>query len=147
MMSTEPSALPIAAATRPSKAILAEDAGVVYPSYGLVATEKTIETRRDALARLVAVQAKAWAHLRDGKVDEGVDAIVKERPDAKLDRTALAEQIRLTIAFFDTAATKGKPLGWQAEADWVAALKGLEAAGAVKPGWKMSDYYTNDFIK
>jgi NitT/TauT family transport system substrate-binding protein len=147
MMSTEPSAIPIAAATRPSKAILAEDAGVVYPSYGLVATEKTIEARREALAKLVAVQAKAWEYLRDGKIEEGVEAIVKQRPDAKLDRTALAEQIRLTIAFFDTEATKGKPLGWQAEADWVAALKGLEAAGAVKPGWKASDYYTNDFIK
>lgn len=147
LMSTEPSAIPVAAATRPSKAILAEDAGIAYPSYGLVATEKTIATRKEALAKLVAVQAKAWAYLRDGKIEDGVDAIVKQRPDAKLDRTVLAEQIRLTIAFFDTPATKGKPLGWQAEEDWNAALKGLEAAGAVKPGWKASDYYTNDFIK
>ncbi|ACL58333.1 ABC transporter substrate-binding protein [Methylobacterium nodulans] len=147
LMSTEPSALPIAAAARPSKAILAEDAGVAYPSYGLVATEKTIAAKREALAKLVAVQAKAWAYLRDGKIEEGVDAIVKQRPDAKLDRTALAEQIRLTIAFFDTPATQGKPIGWQADSDWNAALKGLEAAGAVKPGWKTSDYYTNDLIK
>lgn len=147
MMSTEPSAVPIAAATRPSKAILAEDVGVAYPSYGLVATEKTIASRKEALAKLVAIQQKAWAYLRDGKTEEGVEAIVKQRPDAKLDRKALAEQIRLTIAFFDTPATKGKPIGWQAEADWNAALKGLEAAGAVKPGWKVSDYYTNDFIK
>lgn len=147
LMSTEPSALPIAAAARPSKAILAEDAGVAYPSYGLVATEKTIAAKREALAKLVAVQAKAWAYLRDGKIEEGVDAIVKQRPDAKLDRTALAEQIRLTIAFFDTPATQGKPIGWQADSDWNAALKGLEAAGAVKPGWKTSDYYTNDLLK
>ena len=147
LMSTEPSAVPVAAATRPSKAILAEDAGVVYPSYGLVATEKTIETRKAALAKLVEIQAKAWAYLRDGKIEEGVDAIVKQRPDAKLDRTALAEQIRLTIAFFDTPATKGKPIGWMAETDWTAALKGLEAAGAVKPGWSVANYYTNDFVK
>lgn len=147
LMSTEPSAIPVAAAARPSKAILAEDAGIAYPSYGLVATEKTIAARKEALAKLVAVQARAWAYLRDGKIGEGVEAIVRQRPDAKLDRTVLAEQIRLTIAFFDTPATKGKPLGWQAEEDWNAALKGLEAAGAVKPGWKASDYYTNDFIK
>ena len=147
MMSTEPSAVPIAAATRPSKAILAEDAGVAYPSYGLVATEKTIATRKDALRKLVAVQQKAWAYLRDGKIEEGVEAIVKQRPDAKLDRAAIAEQIRLTIAFFETPATKGKPIGWQADEDWAAALKGLEAAGAVKPGWKVPDYFTNDFIK
>lgn len=147
LMSTEPSAVPVAAASRPSKAILAEDVGVAYPSYGLIATEKTIESRKAALAKLVEIQAKAWAYLRDGKIEEGVDAIVKQRPDAKLDRTALAEQIRLTIAFFDTPATRGKPLGWQAEEDWNAALKGLETAGALKPGWKSSNYYTNDFIK
>ncbi len=147
MMSTEPSATPIAAATRPSKAILAEDAGVAYPSYGLVATEKTITTRKEALSKLVAVQARAWEYLRDGKIEEGVDAIVKQRPDAKLDRTALAEQIRLTLAFFDTPATKGKPIGWQAESDWETALKGLEAAGAIKAGWKPTNYYTNDLIK
>ena len=147
LMSTEPSAVPVAAATRPSKAILAEDAGIAYPSYGLVATEKTIETKKAALAKLVEIQAKAWAYLSDGKIEEGVDAIVKQRPDAKLDRTALAEQIRLTIAFFDTPATKGKPIGWMADADWTAALKGLEAAGAVKPGWNIANYFTNDFVK
>ncbi|TDR85220.1 ABC transporter substrate-binding protein [Enterovirga rhinocerotis] len=147
LMSTEPSAVPVAAATRPSKAILAEDAGIAYPSYGLVATEKTIAAKKEALSKLVEIQQKAWAYMRDGKIEEGVDAIVKQRPDAKLDRKALAEQIRLTIAFFDTPATKGKPIGWQAESDWEVALKGLEAAGAVKPGWKVSDYYTNDLVK
>ncbi|WP_407525874.1 ABC transporter substrate-binding protein [Methylobacterium oryzisoli] len=147
LMSTEPSALPIAAASRPSKAILAEDVGVAYPSYGLVATDRTIATRTEALSKLVAVQTKAWAFLRDGKIEEGVDAIVRQRPDAKLDRTALAEQIRLTLAFFDTPATKNKPIGWQADSDWDTALKGLEAAGAIKAGWKASDYYTNDLIK
>lgn len=147
MMSTVPSALPVVAVTRPSKAILAEDAGIAYPSYGLVATERTLAAKRDALAKLVAVQTKAWDYLRNGKIDEGVEAIVQQRPDAKLDRTVLAEQIRLTIAFFDTPATKGRPLGWQSEDDWRAALTGLESAGAIKPGWKVSDFYTNDLIQ
>ncbi len=93
------------------------------------------------------IWARSWAYLRDGHIEEGVDAIVKQRPDAKLDRKALAEQIRLTIAFFDTPATRGKPLGWQADEDWTVALKAMEAAGAVKAGWKTSEYFTNDFIK
>ena len=147
LLSTPPSALPIAEAGRPSKAILAEDAGIVFPSYGLIATEKTLADRKAALARLVEVQQKAWAYLRDGHIDEGVAAIVAQRPDAKLDKKALAEQIRLSVDFMDTPATKGKPIGWQADSDWVAALKSMEAAGGIKAGWKTSDFYTNEFIK
>lgn len=147
LLSTPPSALPVAEASRPSKAILAEDAGIAFPSYGLIATEKTLTDRKAALAKLVEVQSKAWAYLRDGHTDEGVAAIVSQRPDAKLDKKALAEQIRLSIDFMDTPATKGKPIGWQAEADWIAALKSMESAGGIKPGWKASDYYTNEFIK
>ncbi|TCT06097.1 ABC transporter substrate-binding protein [Aquabacter spiritensis] len=146
LMSTEPSALPVAEAARPSKAILAEDVGIAFPSYGLVATEKTLAERKDALKKLVAVQQKAWNYIRDGHVAEGADAIIKQRPDAKLNKKVLEEQIRLTVDFFDTPATKGKPIGWQAEADWTKALTAMEAAGAVKPGWKPSDYYTNDLV-
>jgi len=145
LMSTVPSALPIAEASRPSKAILAEDVGIAFPSYGLIATEQTIEKRGEALKRLIRVQARAWDYLR-GNLDEGVTAMVKQRPDAKLDQAAVREQIRLTLEFFDTTATKGKPIGWQAEADWVASLKALEAAGAIKPGWSPSSYYTNALV-
>lgn len=145
LMTTVPSALPIAEASRPSKAILAEDVGIAFPSYGLIATEQTIERRKEALRKLVRVQARAWEYLRT-HLDEGVEAIVKQRPDAKIDAKALREQIRLTIEFFDTPATKGKPIGWQAEADWNASLKALEAAGAIKPGWSAANYYTNALV-
>ena len=49
----------------------------------------------------------------------------------------------MSLDFFETPATKGKPIGWQATADWEATLKTLEAAGVVKPGWKADDYFTN----
>jgi NitT/TauT family transport system substrate-binding protein len=145
LMSTTPSAIPVAAGPRPSKAINAEDAGVAFPSYGLIATEATIRARGPALKKLVATQARAWAHLK-GNLDDGVEAMLKQRPDAKLDRAVVREQIRLTIEFFDTPATKDKPIGWQAEADWTASLKALEAAGAIKPGWTAANYFTNEFI-
>jgi NitT/TauT family transport system substrate-binding protein len=94
----------------------------------------------------VKIQARAWDYLRSGHIDEGVEAMLKQRPDAKLDAKVTREQIRLTIDFFDTPATEGKPIGWQAEQDWVDALRSLEAAGAIKAGWKPSDYYTNELI-
>lgn len=142
LMSTVGSALPIAAGPRPSKCLLASDGGVSFPSYGLVAHEDTIAKRPEALRKLIKVQARAWEHLRT-KPEDGAAAIMAERPDARLDAKILAEQIKLTIDYFETPATKGKPIGWQAKEDWDAALKSMEAAGVVKPGWKAEDYYTN----
>lgn len=147
LMSTVGSAVPVAEASRPSHAVLAEDVGISFPSYGLIATEATLESKKDALERLVAVQQRAWQHMIDGHIEDGVAAMIENRPNARLDPKVLAEQIRLTIEFFDTPATKGKPIGWQAESDWQAALTSLEKAGAIKSGSNAADYYTNDFIR
>ena len=59
----------------------------------------------------------------------------------------LLGQIKLTIDYFDTPASKGKPIGWQAKEDWEAALKSMEAAGVVNAGWNVSDYYTNVLVE
>ncbi len=145
LMSTTPSALPVAERQRPSKAINAEDAGIAFPSYGLIATEATIRGRGPTLRRLVETQQRAWTALKENP-DEGVEAMVRQRPDARLDRAVLREQIRLTLDFFDTPATRGRPIGWQAEEDWTAALRALEAAGAVRPGWRADSYFTNELV-
>jgi NitT/TauT family transport system substrate-binding protein len=146
LMSTTPSAIPVAEGPRPSRAVQAEDAGIAFPSYGLMATEATIRARGPALAALVATQQRAWTYLR-ANPDDGAAAIARARPDARLDARVLREQIRLTIEFFDTPATQGRPIGWQAEADWTKALRALEAAGAVKPGWQASNYFTNELVR
>jgi NitT/TauT family transport system substrate-binding protein len=145
-MSTVGSALPVAEKPRPSKCLLASDAGISFPSYGLVAREDTIAKKGDALKRLIKVEQKAWEHLKTN-IDDGVNAMIAERPDAKLNPDVLRGQIKLTLDYFDTPASAGKPIGWQAKEDWEAALKSLEAAGVVKPGTKADDYYTNALIE
>ncbi|MGU3495056.1 ABC transporter substrate-binding protein [Xanthobacteraceae bacterium A53D] len=147
LMSTVPSAIPVVEPNRPSKSILAEDVGIAFPSYGLIATEKTIEGRKDTLKKLVQVQQKSWDYIRNGHVEEAAEAIIKQRPDAKLNKKVLMEQIQLTIDFFDTPATKGKPIGYQAKEDWIQAQKSAEAAGAIKPGVDPESYFTNEFIQ
>lgn len=146
LMSTVGSALPVAEKPRPSKCLLASDAGIGFPAYGLVAHEDTIASKRDALKKLIKIQQRAWEHLRTN-IDDGVKAMIAQRPDAKLDPEVLAGQIKLTIEYFDTPATAGKPIGWQAKADWEQALKSMEQAGVVKPGWNVDDYFTNDLIE
>jgi NitT/TauT family transport system substrate-binding protein len=146
LMSTVGSALPVAEKPRPSKCLLISDAGIEFPSYGLVAREETIASKGGALKKLIKVQQRAWSHLASN-LDDGVKAIMAERPDVKLDPTVLKEQIRLTIEYFDTPASKGKAIGWQAEADWAKSLQAMEAAGVVKAGWKAMDYFTNQLIE
>ena len=145
LMSTYSSALPVAEGPRPSRCILASEAGLEFPSYGLVATEETIENRGEALEKLVDIQQRAWEHLKTN-IDDGVQAMLNQRSDADLDPDVLREQIRMTIEFFDTPATEDKPIGWQATEDWVAALEGMERAGVVEPGWNPEDYFTNEFV-
>ncbi|SIQ84325.1 NitT/TauT family transport system substrate-binding protein [Paracoccus thiocyanatus] len=145
LMSTVSSALPLAEATRPSKCLTSDMADLYFPSYGLVASDDTIKNRPDALKKLIAVQQRAWAELAKNP-DLGVEAMQAERPDAMLNADILREQIRLTIEYFDTPATEGKPIGWQATEDWEAALKGMERAGVVPAGWNVNDYFTNEMI-
>ncbi len=146
LMSTVSSALPVAEANRPSKCLTSDLADLYFPSYGLIATDETIEQKGEALAKLVEVQQRAWKAIEEDP-EAGVDAMIAQRPDANLNRDVLREQIKLTIEYFNTPATEGKAIGWQAEEDWTAALKGMERAGVVKPGWKTGDYYTNDLVK
>lgn len=146
LMSTVGSALPIAEAARPSKCLLASDGGIAFPSYGLVAREDTIANKGAALRRLIQVEQRAWAQLRKHPED-GVKAMLAERPDAKLDAKVLLNQIKLTLDYFDTPATQGKPVGWQAQEDWEAALKSMQAAGVVNAGWNATDYYTNALVE
>src|SRR5690606_6916812 len=127
MMSTVGSALPLAEADRPSKCIMSDLADLHFPSYGLVATDEGLATRADALEKLAAGPPRPWSEIAKNP-DLGVEAMIAQRPDANLNPDILREQIKLTVEYFNTPATEGKPLGWQAEADWEAALKGMERA-------------------
>jgi NitT/TauT family transport system substrate-binding protein len=59
----------------------------------------------------------------------------------------LLNQIKLTLDYFDTPATQGKPIGWQSKEDWEAALKSMQDAGVVSAGANASDYYTNALVE
>jgi NitT/TauT family transport system substrate-binding protein len=45
-----------------------------------------------------------------------------------------------------TPNTKGKPLGWGAEADWAATIQVLKQYGGVTTPLKTSQLYTNVFV-
>ncbi len=138
--------LPFTQKARPSRAVMASDAGIHFPSYGLVSTDTVLQSKRDALRRLVQVQQHTWTYLRDGHLDEGVAAMQSRRPDARLDPDIMRAQTEICLSLFDTPATAGKPIGWQSDTDWADCIATQVAAGAVKSGLDPADFHTNELI-
>lgn len=63
VMTTAPFGLPIIETARPSRAILMADAGIAFPSYGLIVRRETLEAKAEALKKLVDVQVRAWDYI------------------------------------------------------------------------------------
>jgi NitT/TauT family transport system substrate-binding protein len=133
---------------RPARSFLTVDVGLSVPSYGFIATEATMKKKKEAFARLVDVQRKAWEYVYASpqNIDEAVKAIIANRPDKQLNPAFIRKQIVLSQEFIDTPNTKGKPVGWQSERDWKDALAVMIEAGQIKGDAKPADYYTNDLI-
>jgi NitT/TauT family transport system substrate-binding protein len=137
---------PIVSENRPSSGILFADVGLRIPGYGLVVHKDAVEKRADMLNKIVTVNRRAWDYIFSGKEDEAVDAMLAQRAGLRLDRKVMAGQLKMYMPLFATPATKGRPIGWQAETDWQEALKTMEQASMIKQGWKSADFYTNKFI-
>ncbi|HLI11658.1 MAG TPA: ABC transporter substrate-binding protein [Alphaproteobacteria bacterium] len=146
VLTLAPFALPVLEKTRPSRAIDAADYGIDLPALGLVSSDQFIASHPDIVKKVVATTIHAWEYIRDGHVDEAVQAIIKDRPNANLDPAILKGQALGYLKYFDTPNTRGKPIGWQSEKDWAAATELLIHAGLIKAGAKPTDFYTNEFL-
>ena len=137
---------PIVEEARPSEGILFSDVGLRVPGYGLVVLRETLEARTEDLQTFVEVQQRTWEYIFDGNEEEAADAIIKQRPDMRLDREIMLGQLKAYMPLFSTPNTEGKPIGWQSDQDWVDALTAMENADLVSADWKAEDYFTNRFI-
>lgn len=145
-LTTFPFAKPTADRQRPSNGILLADVGLNIPSYGLIVAQRSLPAKEDAWRRFVPVVVKAWGYIYPDRIDEAVEAIVKQRPNDKLDTDILRGQIVEYQKFFVTEATKGKRFGWQSDEDWKGTIAVLEKTKSIPPGSKPADYYTNQFV-
>jgi NitT/TauT family transport system substrate-binding protein len=87
----------------------------------------------------------AWEYIANGHEDEGVQAIIAQRPNAKLDPKVLRGQIDALKGYFGTAASKGMPAGMMADADWVEGVKTMASVKLIKDA-KASEFYTNELL-
>lgn len=146
VVTTVPFGTALLAKPRPSRGILFDEYGLPLPGFGLFATEDTIEKQPEMLRTFVATTIKAWNYILEGHAEEGIDAIIKQKPDAKIDREMFLRGHRENTKFLWTGATKDKPFGWMAQEDWAATIKVMVESGVVPKGVKPEDFYTNKFV-
>ena len=145
-LSTIPFFLSAVAETRPSNAIRFADYGLEMPGYGFLAKRSTIVARRELISTYASIVAASWTYIYQGHEDEAADAIVAQRPQARLDRKVLQGQIDALRDFLDTPASKGMPLGVITPPDWDAAVKTLSIAGLVTPDIPASEYIETGLV-
>ena len=104
-----------------------------------------IKARAAALRRFASIVSGAWEYIVHGHEDEAVQAIIAQRPQAKLDPKVLRGQIEQLKSYFGTEASQGMPLGMMAEADWAQGVKTMASVNLIKPA-SASEFYTNDLL-
>ncbi|MDX3905747.1 MAG: ABC transporter substrate-binding protein [Pigmentiphaga sp.] len=132
---------------RPSHGILFSEAGINVPSFGLVANEATIAKRPQVLQDFVAVFQRAWNEARTSAgADEAVAALIKHRPNAKLNPALMKAQIEAVYPYLSTEASQGKPLLWMPPSDWKDAVDVMADLKLIKAGTRPESIYTNQFV-
>lgn len=145
--STIPFFLPVVSATRPSEAIRFADYNLNMPSFGLFATEAKLAARREPIARFSSVVAAAWQYVYDGHEEEAVDAILAQRPQAKLDRKIVRAQIDALKGFFKLTPAASQAFAAPVPAEWTAAVKTLSSAGLLKSDKDGADFYVTGLVR
>jgi NitT/TauT family transport system substrate-binding protein len=139
--------LPLVNDKRPSRAIPYASVGLNLPGYGLTVRTADVAPRAAVFAKLVPVIDRVWGYVKDGHVPEAIDAILAARSNERLDRDMLIAQLNGYLLLMDTPATKGHPIGWQAESDWSSASAALHTAGLLKNDVPATAYFTNQFVQ
>lgn len=139
--------LPVVNPKRPSRPLLFADFGLNVPGFGLFVSKPVLARKGEAVKKFASIVSGAWAYTFKGHEQEAVQAVIKNRPQARLDPTLVAAQLQASQQFLYTPASKDVPIGIQTDKDWDAAIKALEEAKMIKPGSKPSNYYTNAYLE
>jgi len=147
VFSTIPFFEAIVAQPRPSNSIRFADYKLPMPSFGLFATEGKLASKREAIAKFASITSASWQYIYNGHEDEAVEAIVLQRPQAKLDKKILRGQVESLKGFFRLPATAGQPLGAPVASDWIEAVTTLTDAGLIKSIKNGGDFYATGLVR
>ena len=145
--STIPFFLPVVSQSRASEAIRFADYNLNMPSFGLFATESKLASKRESISKFASIVAASWQYIYNGHESEAADAMIAQRPQAKLDKAILRAQIEALKGFFQLPAPSGQLLGAPIEADFVTAVKTLTDVGLIKTLKDGKEFFAPNLVR
>ncbi|ALO39389.1 hypothetical protein UZ73_14615 [Alcaligenes faecalis] len=145
VISTIPFVLASVSRQRASTAISFAQHGLDMVSFGLFTSEAKLASRSQELMTFSNVVAKSWNYIYNGHEQEAVDAIVAQRPNARLDKAILLDQLNILKNYFGPAVELGS-IGVNQPADWDKTIATLERVELIPAGQKATDYYQSDVV-
>jgi NitT/TauT family transport system substrate-binding protein len=122
--------------------LLYGDYGLRVVGHGIIANVDTIKERPELVRAFIQASLKGWDDTRKN-ADGAIDIFVSNNPEKNRDTARRA--LQGTLGLLESESTRGKPLGFQSEADWQSTLEILAATGlASLPA--VDQVFTNDFV-
>jgi NitT/TauT family transport system substrate-binding protein len=119
------------------------DYGVTVVSNGIIVHDDLLKSDPDLVRAFVPATIKGFLYGRQHP-EEAVASVIKYLPTAN--PTIVRRELELSWKTWVTPSTRGKPLGWEAEADWASTVNVLRQYGGVTIPVATSQVYTNEFV-
>lgn len=125
-----------------AKFTLYSEWGVNTLGNGYLVATSLGKTKPDLVRRFLRATGRGWQHaIKDPAA--GIAALMEAFPDTNREFVRLG--LPLVIEHMQSAATRGKPLGWMAEEDWKNTLQIMKDRG-LEGDRPPSAFYTNEFV-
>jgi NitT/TauT family transport system substrate-binding protein len=132
---------------RDSVMMRGDEFGIDLPGSGLFTTQAALSgPKRAAIAKFLAACLEALEYEYDGHEDEAVDAVTALRPNAKLSKQKLKEQIDFYKPQYEALKAKGATPGAIDGEKWKRHIAYMKAIGMLKGDIDVTKLYTNDLL-
>jgi NitT/TauT family transport system substrate-binding protein len=146
IITTVPYVLPVVEEKRPSDMLMFADYGLPLPSHGLVVQPGLLRSNPDRYRKFLSVTQRAWAEMWNSDGKEAIDALVAQRPLAKLDASLELRRLNAYRPFAVSDATRGHGALWMAPREWEIATKIMSEADLIPKESKATDFFTDEFL-
>jgi NitT/TauT family transport system substrate-binding protein len=119
------------------------DHGVNTVGITIIAQESTIRAKPDLVKRFAKAAVRSWEEAKKNP-EAAIDAAIKTKPD--LNKESTLKQLQVDLELLDSPATRGKGIGFAAEADWETTKRLLTEYRDLKTDKPGTAFYTNEFL-
>lgn len=145
VISTIPFILPSVSRQRSSTPLPFSAYGLDMVSFGLFTNEQKLAEKKEAIAKFASIVAYGWQYILGGHEAEAVDAIVAQRPQARLDKGILAEQLKALRPYFPQ--DKSRRIGVAYPEDFSKSVSTLSKVGSIGRQLDPEQYYVKDMVR